>query len=172
MWWKHVKCRRKKIHKFFLVWQHMCNPVDWDLHEENINNSRFNLHHFLEQLYFSGIVLMEIFINKFIPFSPYAPINVTRFFFDEKKTFVFVSMDNTCHKLKMLSNCIFLYKFSMDFHIRITTSCKSCKVDRGICLYCFSFQNAYPYFFSYDLAKLRWHDHGLSETHYSVYCIC
>lgn len=77
----------KRIHKFFLAWQHMCNPVDWDLHEENINNSRFNLHHFLEQLYFSGIVLMEIFINKFIPFSPYAPINVTHFFFDEKKNF-------------------------------------------------------------------------------------
>lgn len=63
-------------------------------------------------------------------------------------------MDNTCHKLKMLSNCIFLYKFSMDFHIRITTSCKSCKVDRGICLYCFSFQNAYSYFFIW-LSKIE-----------------
>lgn len=26
--------------------------------------------------------------------------------------------------------------------------------------------------FLYDLAQLRWHDHGLFETHYSLYCVC
>lgn len=158
------------------LFQHVCDQVDWLAFVKR--KHKWMPLRFRTWTAFSRTVFHINCVNGNIhrqihPFSPC--VHEGYFLSEEKKTqlllfFPFAwTIQSSVPYLPQAENAFkffFLHKFSMDFHIRIKTSWQLWKVDMGH--FYIIIGNS---LFLYDLAKFRWHDHGLSETHYFVYCI-